>query len=44
MGYLEPSAANGANVTMQSNETGTSFSAVTTDRAFYDPDRERVRS
>jgi len=44
MGYLEPAAASGANVTVTSVESGTSAVGTTTDRAFYDPDRQRARS
>jgi aminomethyltransferase len=45
MGYLEPAAAvDGAEVTVTSAETGTSAIGVVHTKAFYDPDRVRVRA
>ena len=44
MGYLEPAAAaDGAPVTVTSAESGDSAVGVVHTKAFYDPDRERVR-
>lgn len=43
MGYVELAAAAATEVTVLSAEFGTSATGTTTDRAFYDPDRNRVR-
>jgi glycine cleavage system aminomethyltransferase T len=44
MGYVEPAAAaDGTRVTVTLAELGTSGEGVVHNRAFYDPDRERVR-
>jgi aminomethyltransferase len=44
MGYVEPGAAvDGTPVTIASAETGVSAAGVVHTRAFYDPERERVR-
>jgi aminomethyltransferase len=45
MGYLEPSAAtDGTQVVVTSAETGDSAPGVVHTKAFYDPNRERVRA
>jgi glycine cleavage system T protein (aminomethyltransferase) len=45
MGYLEPAAAAaGTRVTVTSAESGVSAEGIVHTKAFYDPDRERVRS
>ena len=45
MGYVEPVAAtDGSQVTVTLAETGASGEGVVHTRAFYDPDRERVRA
>ena len=45
MGYLDPAAAtDGTPVTVTSAETGASATGVVHTKAFYDPDRERVRA
>jgi aminomethyltransferase len=45
MGYLEPAAAaDSTPVTVTSAETGVSAKGVVHTKAFYDPDRERVRA
>lgn len=44
MGYVDPDAGSDAEVTVKSGASGASATGVTTGRAFYDPDRNRVRS
>lgn len=45
MGYVEPAAAgDGTPVTVTSAETDTSAAGVVHTKAFYDPDRQRVRA
>jgi aminomethyltransferase len=45
MGYLEPdAAADGSRVTVTAADTGTSAAGIVHTKAFYDPDRERVRA
>jgi aminomethyltransferase len=45
MGYLEPAvAADGTSVTVTSAESGASAEGVVHTKAFYDPERERVRA
>ena len=45
MGYVEPAAAtDGTEVTVTSSEAGTTATGRVYLRAFYDPDRERVRA
>ena len=45
MGYLEPeAAADGTPVVVTSAETGESAAGLVRTKAFYDPDRERVRA
>jgi hypothetical protein len=45
MGYVEPSVAtDGATLDIVSAESGTAIRGVVHTRAFYDPDRQRVRA
>ncbi|MEX1046264.1 MAG: aminomethyltransferase family protein [Actinomycetota bacterium] len=44
MGYVDAGTPQGSEVTVVSAETGESAAGVLSDRAFYDPDRERVRA
>ena len=44
MGYVDPSVSAGNEATVTSATSGTSANGTLTDKAFYDPDRERVRS
>jgi glycine cleavage system aminomethyltransferase T len=45
MGYLEPAAAvDGTSVRVSAADTGESADGIVHTRAFYDPDRKRVRA
>jgi glycine cleavage system aminomethyltransferase T len=44
MGYVDLPAVANAEVTVKSTESGASATGVTTDRAFYDPDRLLART
>lgn len=44
MGYVDPNVPPGTDVTVTAAATGGSSNGTLTDKAFYDPDRERVRS
>jgi len=44
MGYVVPAASAGNEATVTSATSAASASGLLTDKAFYDPDRERVRS
>lgn len=45
MGYVEPAAAlTGTPVTVRAADSSTSAAGTVSERAFYDPDRERVRA